>query len=583
MSKRAVDLLKRLETLICQEAAERRERLESQWSLPLAERVRTGKAIEGLSLSGISAKTGRVVLACQTNDSRFREGDYLFLHKGRPLQEGGMECVLELDEEQTLEVTPQGLNVQRLREEPEGWIADEGFMDLSGYYLEALREVADRPVGRTRILPLILGEIGPNIDLAAYERGWEAATAAGLNESQAEAVAQAYATDLVNLVQGPPGTGKTWVLAQIARLLAEEGERILVTALTHRAINNALNMIAEVAPDLPVYKIGHPARADGLNVPNYESFGYSEAVHLTDGYVIGATPFSTRTTRLAEVEFDTVLFDEASQITLPLAIMGMLVGKRYVFIGDDRQLPPVTTSQNPSLLARSSIFGFLSHRGYGTMLDLTYRMNEQLTAWPSRTFYDDCLQSAPSARERRLRLQAPPQKWGDILDPECPMMFVDTGRVNTTIRSQREAEMVVELMLMLLESGIPPEEIGVVSPYRAQGRQIRNLLRRLVPDRDTRREIVVDTVERMQGQEREVILVSLATSSPFFAAELADFFFQPNRLNVTITRPRTKLIIVGSSHVLAAQPDDPELAEWVSLFRDLIQACTLRTIVDGIE
>jgi DNA replication ATP-dependent helicase Dna2 len=449
---------------------------------------------------------------------------------------------------------------------------------MSGYFLEALTEVANRQTGRTRILPLILGEIGPSIDYASYERGWEAASAAELNESQAEAVAQAYATDLVYLIQGPPGTGKTLVLAHIARLLAEEGERVLVTALTHRAINNALNMIAEVAPDLPVCKIGHEARADGLNVANCESFQHSEVAQLADGYVIGATPFATRTGRLAEVEFDTVLFDEASQITLPLAIMGMLVGKRYIFIGDDGQLPPVTTLRNPPPLARSSIFSYLGGRGYGEMLNLTYRLNDQLTAWPSRTFYDNRLQPAPGIGERRLRLQRAPTRWQDILDPEYPVVFVDIGQVNTTIRSRREAEMVVDLISMLLESGIPPEDIGVVSPYRAQGRVIRNMLRNVIRDPDVHRAIVVDTVERMQGQEREVILVSLATSSPFFAAELADFFFQPQRLNVTITRPRTKLVIVGSSHVLRARPDDPVLADWVKLFEDLLRSCSRYTV-----
>jgi DNA replication ATP-dependent helicase Dna2 len=581
MSERATDLLKRLEALILREADEQRERLESQWSLPIAERVRTGKAIEGLRLAGINDQTGRVKLVCQTNNSRFREGDYLFLHKSHPLREAALECILELDEEQVLEVVPQGLNVNRLIEEPEGWIADEGFLDLSGYFLEALTEVANRQTGRTRILPLILGEVGPSIDYASYERGWEAASAAGLNESQAEAVAQAYATDLVYLIQGPPGTGKTLVLTHIARLLAEEGERVLVTALTHRAINNALNMIAEVAPDLPVCKIGQAARADGLNVLNYESFEHSEVVQLADGYIVGATPFATRTGRLAEVEFDTVLFDEASQITLPLAIMGMLVGKRYIFVGDDQQLPPVTTLQNPPALAQSSIFSYLGGRGYGEMLNLTYRLNDQLTVWPSRNFYDNRLQPAPGIGERRLRLQKAPKKWRDILDPEYPVMFVDIGQVNTTIRSRREAEMVVDLVLMLLESGIPPEDIGVVSPYRAQGRIIRNMLRNLIRDPDIYRAIVVDTVERMQGQEREVILVSLATSSPFFAAELADFFFQPQRLNVTITRPRTKLVIVGSSHVLRARPDDPALADWVKLFEDLLRFCWRYTVTYG--
>ncbi|MBN1955769.1 MAG: AAA family ATPase, partial [Anaerolineae bacterium] len=549
-----------------------------QWSQPLAERVRAGKAIEGLAYAGINEQTGNVVLTCQTNQSRFREGDHIFLHRGHVLAESPSECVLEVDDEQRLEVSPESLNVGDLIDQPAGWIADEAFVDMSDFYLEALREVGDRQVGRTRILPLILGDTGPEVDYTRYERGWAAASDADLNDSQAEAVGQAYATNLVHLIQGPPGTGKTIVLAHLARLLAAEGERVLVTALTHRAIDNALNKIAQVAPDLPVCKIGPAGQSDDLAVDLYGSFEQSKFCDLADGYVIGATPFATRTSRLDEVEFDTVLFDEASQITLPLAIMGMLVGKRYVFIGDDEQLPPVVTTHNASPLARTSIFGYLSGRGCETMLTKTYRLNDALAAWPSRTFYGNLLVPAPHVGPRRLGLRSKGGQWDAILDPADPAVFVDLTQRSTTVRSYREADLVVSLILALMEGGVSPQEIGVVSPYRAQGREIRNLLRRALPDREARRAIAVDTVERMQGQEREVILVSLATSSPRFAADLAEFFFQPERMNVTITRPRTKLIIAGSSQVLQAAPDNPELAEWVSLFRDMLAACTQQVV-----
>ncbi|MBN1177802.1 MAG: AAA family ATPase [Anaerolineae bacterium] len=584
MSQKATRLLNQLDRMVRQEARQQQEQIERQWSLPLAERVRTGRAIEGLCFSSINAETGNVVLRCQSNQSRFREGDHLFLHRGNPLLEPLLECTLEIDEELHLEIVPLDLNVKRLIEEPDDWIADEAFVDMSGYYLQALTEVGDRQVGRTRILPLITDELRPGIDYNRYERGWAAATDSGLNETQAEAVGQAYATDLAHLIQGPPGTGKTIVLAHLARLLAEEGERVFVTALTHRAIDNALNKIAQVAPDLPVCKIGPPGREAGdLKVPFYGSFDQSKFWGLSEGYIIGATPFATRTGRLAEVEFDTVLFDEASQVTLPLAIMGMLVGQRYVFIGDDRQLPPVVTTFNASPLARTSIFGYLADRGYDTMLTETYRLNDVLSAWPSRTFYNNLLVPAPQAKGRRLELAVNGGRWDAVLDPGVPAVFVDLHQRNTTVRSHLEADVVVSLILALVEGGIAPEEIGVVTPYRAQGREIRNLLRRTPLDRDARREIVVDTVERMQGQEREVVLVSLATSNPIFAGDLAEFFFQPERMNVTITRPRTKLIITGSSRVLGAAPPEPELAGWVDLFRDMLQSCALQTVSYGEE
>lgn len=584
MSARAAELLARLKSLIHQESDQQRDHLERQWSLPLGERVRKGYTLEGLIYKGANERTGNLVFTCRTNNARFREGDYLFFHKSHPLLEPVIELILEIDDEQWLEFSLGSGNLTRIWNDPADWIADEGFIDLSGYYLDTLVEVADRHVGRERILPLILGDLGPQVDLAAYERGWKVALEAGLNESQAEAVGQSYATDLVHLIQGPPGTGKTLVLAHVAKLLAEEGERVFVTALTHRAIHNALEKIARVAPDLPVCKIGPEARADGLAVENFRDFTQSQFAEIPDGHIIGATPFATRTNRLSEVEFDTVIFDESSQVTLPLALMGMLVGRRYIFIGDDRQLPPVTLSRHDNLpLACTSIFGYLAHRGYDTMLTLTYRMNDVLTAWPSHTFYADRLQPAPGVGERRLALEKVSPPWQAILDPAHPSVFVDLHTRNTTIRSHREADLIVDLVLELLRAGLEPLEIGVIAPYRAQGREIRNRLGRAIPDHNVRRALVVDTVERMQGQEREVILFSMTTSSPSFAAELAAFYFQAERLNVTITRPRTKLILVGSSTVLRAEPEDPEQERVVGLFRDLIQTCTLRLPPYGEE
>ena len=90
--------------------------------MPLSERVRTGKAIEGLCLAGINDKTGHLRLTCQTNNSRFREGDYLFLHKSHPLLEQAVECVLEMDEEKRLEVFPQRVVIIRSRSAREIWI-----------------------------------------------------------------------------------------------------------------------------------------------------------------------------------------------------------------------------------------------------------------------------------------------------------------------------------------------------------------------------------------------------------------------------------------------------------------------------
>jgi DNA replication ATP-dependent helicase Dna2 len=572
------DFLHRLRQFVQSEADAQWQALDRQWSRPLGERVSKGWAIEGLRVLGFNKNIVRLV--CDSNRSRFREGDLVVLHRNGPQDPNALHFDLYYDGETELEASLIQGNPYFMHAQPAGWILDQDWFDSSPFYLSALDTVADSQLGRTTILPLLQGALTPKVDFARYERAREFLSGTHLNESQVEAVAQAYATDLLHLIQGPPGTGKTLMLAHLAQLLVQGGLRVFVTALTHRAIHNALNKIPQVDESIPVCKIGEGRQTGDLNVPNFETFDQSHFAEKSGGYVVGATPFALHSQRLANVEFDVVLFDEASQITLPLAIMGMLAGSKYIFIGDENQLPPVTTFSETEA-AQTSIFAYLAGRGQETMLNITYRLNDVLTDWPSRTFYKSELKASNEAASRRLNLSPEATRWDLVLDPDSPAVFLDLCHTNTTVRSRIEAEVVSELVLSLLMRDVTPQEIGVVVPYRAQSRLIRSLLRRILMDDETVQKLVVDTVERMQGQEREVILVSFATASPKFAAQMADFLFQPQRLNVAVTRPRSKLILVGSHHMLKADDIAPEHKETLDMLRDLIASCQTITVPNG--
>jgi len=578
MMSSTADLLNRLRYLIRAEAETQYAALDQQWSRPLSERVAKGWAVEGLRAEGF--EKGLIRLVCDTNDSRFREGDLLVLHRGDPKDPNALHVELQYDGETELEVSLIEGNPFFLAADPEGWIIDQDWFDSSPFYLDALNIVADSLRGRSTILPLIQGSLTPKIDYARYERAAQEVAEADLNDSQVEAIAQAYAADLLHLIQGPPGTGKTLMLAHLANLLVNDGQRVLVTALTHRAIHNALNKIPQIEENIPICKIGGSQHIGDLKVPNFENFDQSQFGDLNGGYIVGATPFALQSKRLANVEFDVVLFDEASQVTLPMAIMGMLAGNKYVFIGDENQLPPVSVLSEQQAL-QTSIFDYLAGRGNETMLNITYRLNDVLADWPSRTFYREELKPSRDAAVRRLHLSNQVSRWDFVLDPLSPAIFLDLCHRNTTVRSRREADTVVELIMALLEHDISPDEIGVVVLYRAQSRLIRSILRRTINDEEIWNRVVVDTVERMQGQEREVVLISFATSSPAFAAQLADFFFHPQRLNVAVTRPRTKLILIGSHYMLDADQYDPTHAETIALLRDLIDTCLYLTVPDG--
>ena len=216
------------------------------------------------------------------------------------------------------------------------------------------------------------------------------------------------------------------------------------------------------------------------------------------------------------------------------------------------------------------------------MLDVTYRLNDVLTKWPRRTFYQNELKASENSANRRLNLSPETTRWDFVLDPDSPAVFLDLCHENTTVRSRIEADVVLELILSLLMRDVSPEEIGVVVSYRAQSRLIRSLIRRNLMDSEIANHLVVDTVERMQGQEREVIIVSFATASAKFASQMADFLFQPQRLNVAVTRPRTKLILVGSSNMLNADQYDESQKETMDVLRDLINSCHHITVPNGI-
>jgi len=544
-----------------------------QWSQPLSDRISKGDAIAGLSVDEIQ-NDYLIRLVCQRNNSRFREGDFLVLHKGHPTDNKSVQIVLEEDDEFQLMVRlarDRG-DIYLLESETSGWIADESSLDLTDFYLDTLDEIADTTIGREIVLPMITGNRDPCVDYDLYQVAYDLGKSWRLNESQAEALGYAYGTDLSYLIQGPPGTGKTYVLAYLAKLFVDDGLSVFVTALTHRAINNALEKIYDLDPSLPVCKIGRSERAKGLHVVNYEYFYGSGFDELDKGYIVGATPFATRASRLGGVEFDVVIFDEASQVTLPLALMGMLAAKKYIFIGDEHQLPPVTTTKSYEL-AKYSIFKYLSGRGFDTMLTTTYRLNRELASWPNRTFYDGRIQPSREAANRKFPVLIHHSRWEEVMSPEHSVIFIDLGHRKTTVVSNEEADIICSIISLLINADFPPEEIGVVVPYRMQARMIRNGLRQILGSQKYWKGLVVDTVERMQGQEREIVLVSLATSSSAFASQVGAFFFQPQRLNVAVTRPRTKLIIIGSSHLLNATHDDPEISEWIVMFNDLISSC----------
>lgn len=566
-------LLSDLYQLVHDEQQTANHQLFTTWERPLSDKLQKG-ITQGFVRIERGPEPTTLWAYPDDTESRFREGDLLCLHQGNPLEPlcRGLSFELEEDNRWLL----RGIRAVAAFNDYMGGTCyvDPDAMDLTGYYRQTLEEIATSAAGRETLMPLLSGQLDIGFDEGAMAEAIRIAQAEGCNDKQAEAVGWAHGAQHIACIQGPPGTGKTRVLSLIARLAVERGERILMTSHTHMAINNALNKIH--VQGVPVVKVGRATQRKGLDdaIPNFEGLdGWED--RPTNGYVVGATPFATCTSRLENYGFDTILFDEASQITVPLALMAMRKGKRFIFIGDQRQLPPVLLSRSVLDKESHSVFSHLTSREaeHLVMLEETYRMNRWLTDWPSRTFYGGALQAAGKNRERRLRLSGMPARFSAVLDADSPAVFIPTPDTSARTKNWKEAELVADLVEAIAAGGLPMSEIGIVSPYRAQGRTIRTLLAERF-GREAARQVVADTVERMQGQERELIILSLATGDEAFLSAIAEFFFQPERLNVSVTRAMTKLIVIGPE--IGDIPDNngnETIRQWVAWYRDMISQC----------
>ena len=547
------DWLNDLDRTMRREIAIQRSSIEELWALPLAERVRDGRSLGLLDLVAATDDHVRLVprsTAAETAHCSLREGDFVRLSQDSP-QSPTSHCIF-LGEDH------DGIHLHRWKGTSKpasgpGWTIDPDFIDLTDRYAEAINALAETVKGRDRILPLLMGEVGSQLESELFDETMESLSeppepdAPKWHDSQQEAIATCVAARDAFLVQGPPGTGKTRVLGEVARRLIDQGQRLLISGPTHRAIHNALAAVREaLPPTVRVAKIGPAPLGDSL-VECHESYTESGLLDCGEPHVIGATSHAlwSKYHGLREATFDTVLIDEASQVTPLLAAMAMLRSEKWLFFGDDCQLPPVVLSDTATPPRLRSVFGVLKNRDFNCMLNETWRLNRPLAAWPSATFYGNHL---VTRHDRRLAL-APPSSLPDLA-PEPALFLHECTTQLCTVRSDEEAQHAAALVRELVRGGIAPNHIGVITPFRAQAGRIRQLLAIHPEAPGLHRHVVTDTVERFQGQERDVIIVTFAASNSGFINFRADFLLQHERLNVAVTRARLKTILIASRILL---------------------------------
>lgn len=478
----------------------------------------------------------------------------------------------------------------------------------------ALREVAEAKGNRTaRLREVLLGKA------PALRRETGPVRFPWLNASQEKAVNQVLCAKEVAVVHGPPGTGKTTTLVEAVYETLHRENQVMVSAQS----NTAVDWIAEKLVDrgIPVLRIGNPTRVnDKMLAFTYErrfeahsdypelwqirktiremtgrlrKSGREDRERLhnqltklrvratgleiridtelfTEAKVIACTLVGAASRVLERKRFSSLFIDEAAQAIEAACWIAISRADRVILAGDHCQLPPTIKCIEAARggLGRTLLEKVVLHKPETvSLLKIQYRMHEDIMRFPSRWFYHDELEAAPEVKYRGILDFDTPVSWIDTseLDLQEKAVAEGTGRLNTG-----EAELLVRELKNYMERigirRILEEHIdfGVISPYRAQVHYLRHLLKKEPFFRPCRRLITVHTVDGFQGQERDVIMISLVRANE---KGQIGFLRDLRRMNVAITRARMKLLILGEAVTLTRHPFYRELYEYIGGLR----------------
>lgn len=435
-----------------------------------------------------------------------------------------------------------------------------------------------------------------------------------LNSTQEEAVNRVLCAKDVAVVHGPPGTGKTTTLVEAIYETLHRENQVLVCAQS----NTAVDWIAEKLVDrgVAVLRIGNPTRVNDKMLsftyerrfeshPDYAELwsirkSIREIGHMRKGSyseretvrnrlsrlrdrateleirineelfasarVIASTLVSSNHRILSGRRFSTLFIDEAAQALEAACWIAIRKADRVVFAGDHCQLPPTIKCIEA---ARGGLDETLMEKVVAnkpdvvSLLKVQYRMNDVIMRFSSEWFYNGQLESAPEVRQRGILDYDTPMTWIDTSEMDFHEEFVGEsfGRIN-----RPEANLLLQelenYIVKIGENRILSERIdfGLISPYKAQVQYLRSKIRSSSFFRPFRGQITIHTVDGFQGQERDVIFISLVRANE---DGQIGFLNDLRRMNVAITRARMKLVILGEAKTLVRHTFYKKLMEYI--------------------
>ena len=508
-------------------------------------------------LPGLQKYIYSAKIFCDNNISKFKEGTPVYLINGN----FHFELEIEEDSTENFILKPNDYNVNYC------------YIDCTNYPKHNWKIIPVKTDIGTRLLrtaaDILCNDRNKLQKIESFLNGFTSNTYKNnvqkigyLNDSQNDSYLNAINASNFCIIQGPPGTGKTETIGFITKYLVDLGLKVFITAPTHTAINNCLKAVSSrINDNRKVIKIGEKAsNREVTEIPlitKKTRLTYSSYLNNNNfskqGIAIGSTAYSLcypASKKLDGWEFDVCIIDEASQLSIPLSIAAMCRTNKYIVVGDHKQLDPIIPKGSNNEMFAESVFSRLA-RLYPkdiNLLNVSYRLNKSLIRIPNILFYENKLQSATITKVDETIYRCLFHE--EILNNEAHQLILHNV-FDANGRSPYEATLVSEIVIDLINNGVSLRDIGVLSPYRAQIREIKKVIKKAIPPTlsSTFNTLFVDTVDSMQGQEKKYIIYSLANSHPLESKRRLDFFYSPNRLNVAITRAINKCLVIANYKV----------------------------------
>jgi len=521
--------------------------------------------------------------------TNFRDGEVAILYptpdpeNPNPLGQQILKCtILSITaDEVVVSLANKQLNKSYF-EKKEVWAIERDFRE-SGYrtMLQLIyRFLQSNPISQQKILGLTRPEFK---SAGAEQESGNVPWNKMLNDNQRDIVQRALAAKDYFLIQGPPGTGKTsTVLRELVFQMAGAGQNVMVIAFTNQAVKVICEKLSELEIDfIRLGRGGEPYCWQNLSQSLKLNELY-ERVSQTKVFVSTQATFSGSLDLLKFKKFHTLVIDEASQLLEP-QLAGILPQfERFLMIGDDNQLPAVvlqseeaTRAEAPELAEiglfnfRESLFTRLLYnakrRGWNDcygMLEYHYRMHADVAAFPNQYFYGNLLKTGLAAQEIPIAWPDNDHQHHKLFTRRVAFVptFLDKKPKVNEEEATKVAELIAYVHQLYGDRFDPSSTVGVITPFRAQIAKIRQKL----PDQY--QYITIDTVERFQGSERDVIIVSFAVKNPLQLRAIQSINAEgvDRKLNVMLTRAKEHLVLLGTEPVLRASPIFAQLLDSIT-------------------